>query len=342
MFSNSHNSRGSSTKARKAVSRWRVFCMAVVLALWVGSAGQPFSAKAAPAATEFRFKLNAKKDKGNATVCVGDKVPISAQVTRLDYVGNKVINRRIVPIRQIVPGILIVASMSNAIGNLSPFARETGWSPMKPGTANFTLTAEKAGTTTITFTGEIYQAWWMSKLGVPAQPFRTDVVKDQLTIKVEDCEYKVNTYSEWVQNGGYFTVIAKINEAGMKRDVEGGPYTGIASVDWNIIPNLDLSGCTMAAMVVPPSVALLYGEIEGDNLHVEVSFDSVNFEPVAIACPILPGSPEGTAQSDSKRQAEQLIFTIPGRSGGAGGMPQDFTGFPSGSAYFVVKRVTGQ
>jgi hypothetical protein len=333
MFRNSHNSRGSSTHVKNAAPRWRGLFIALVLALSIGSVSQTAPAQAAPAATEFGFKLKAKKDKGNATVCVGDQVRISVQVTREEYVGNKVSNR------QNVPGILVDASMSNKIGSLSPSSSETGWKPIKPGTANFILAAEKAGTTTITFKGTITQIWWWSKLVGPLE-VEIDFVEDQLNIKVEDCEYKVDTYSRWVQNGGYFTVIAMINGGGMKVD-EQGQYSGTASVDWGIIPNLSLSGCTMGAMVIPSSEAKLYGDIDGSDLYVVVTFTSVTYKPVEIACPNLPGSPSGSASSAFKVSPEPMTRKVP-YTGGSSEKPQGLTNFPSGNGLITVTRVTGQ
>lgn len=327
----------SASRRRKRVnfvSRWRALFIALVLALSVGSVGLTEPAQAAPAATEFHFYLKAKKDRRNATICVGDKVPISAEVTRAEFVGNQGSNR------QNVPGIQVDASMSNAIGTLTPRSSHTGWRPLKPGTANFILTAEKAGTTTITFKGMITQtSWWSTWVG----PLEVEVsfVEDQLTIKVEDCEYKVNTISRWEQDGGYFTVYATINGARMKRDVEGGPYTGTASVDWTIIPNLDLSGCTMSAMVVPPSEAFLYGKIDGDDLYVDVSFDPSIFEPVKIACPNLPGSPSGSASAAFKVTPEPMTRKVP-YTGGSSEKSQGLTNFPPGRGFILVRRVKGQ
>ncbi len=308
--------------------RW-VF-MTLVLAIVVGSAGGPLPARAAPTVTSIDTWLVARKLKGDQTICVGDKVIIAVNVfKRIGVEGNFLLGR--------LTGVEVEAFLDGSgVGKINPAKTTTTMASDNINRNRFTFIAEKPGETTVVFQGKVGKKVF---LGLEISSGNT--VTAAMPLKVENCEYRVSTTSRWVQKGGTFSVVAMITDAGMTMD-KPGHYTGDAQVKWYIVPNIELAGCTIGDVSVPNGEAILTGEwADGPDLILDVDFDPVGFEPVKIACPNLPGSPEGTAQSDSKRQPGTLTKRFPA-SGGYEPMDHSLTGFPSGSVRIYLKRVTGK
>ena len=215
MNRNSHNSRGSSTHGRNQNPRWRTVFIALVLALAIGSAGQPPLAQAAPSPQQgFGYRLRAINLSGGDFICVGDRVKLNVRVTR-GFENQQNI--------QDVTGVLVTASTSNAsIGQLDQVEANTGYIADFPGIVNFKFTAKKAGTTTISFEGTINHTWLGIAIG-------TYTRTDQVVLTVEECQYRVSGFSDFSVEGS--VVVAVFNDAVMRLGSDG-LYTGTATVEW--------------------------------------------------------------------------------------------------------------
>lgn len=256
--------------AFKSIVRSLPVYIILIIALALIIASGPLSAQAAPAKDSFRFHILAKKIKGNATICVGDNVPIYVRVMRSQMTGNQGDNV------QNIPGVRVDASMSNAgIGSLTPKTSYTGWNLKDSGGANFNFRAEKAGTTTIHVKGTINHIWWLANLGLPPVVDRRDFVNSEVEIKVEDCSYKVTTTSRW--SADEVNWVAKIDQAGMTTDAPGH-YTGTATVDWVLSEFPPPIGSCPLQEFKASSDANLTGELVGPDLLVV----NIIFKPVDV------------------------------------------------------------
>jgi len=332
MFKNFSNPPGSSRQNRNLIPRLSSLPLALVLVLSLGSAGQIPPAHAAPAATELRYSMSAKKLGGNATICIGDDVPIHVRVTRAEFVGNQGNNV------QDIPGARIEASMSNSgIGRLNPISIYTGWDSNDPGGADYTFHAEKAGTTIIKFKGTISQIWWPAKLGLPPLVNRRDFVNAQVDITVKKCDYKVTSISKWQVPGPVnLRIEASISEAGLVDDGTGR-FTGTASVQWHLTTS-KLLDCE-AQSVTTTSEAELTGVREDEELTLDLAFVTAN-----ITLPVFcVGSDGGIASGGTPTQMtpKPVTFTVPATGGGTREThvlqgPETV----SGSVVVIVTRVT--
>jgi hypothetical protein len=205
------------------VMPWRIFFrVLVMLALLMGSLSHT---QAAQAATEIRFSMTAANLKRNTIVCVGEDVPIQVKVFRVEFTGNQMDNS------QRVTGVLVKAEMWDAsIGKMNPVQSSTSWSSNDPGGADFNFHTIKAGTTTISFGATIKTTSWLAKLGF-SSAVKTDVATGEVTIKVEDCKFRVNALSHWVQVRTKFDAL--IRDGILTVDAQGN-YTGTATVYWDI------------------------------------------------------------------------------------------------------------
>jgi len=311
-------------RAFDASERRRSIFLVLVLVFVIGSAGQARLAQAAPAATEFRYSMSAKKLRGNATICIGDDVPIHVRVTRAEFVGNQGDNV------QDIPGARIEASLSNSgIGRLNPLSIYTGWDSNDPGGANYTFHAEKTGTTIISFKGTINQIWWPAKLGLlPGAVTRRDFVNAQVEITVEKCDYKITTISKWQVPGPVnLKVEALISEAGLADDGTGR-LTGTASVQWQVTTS-QLEDC-QAQSVTTTSQAELTGVREDEEVTLDVAFETANIT-LPTKC---VGSDGGIASGGIPVQVtpKPVTFTVPAPGGGMRGDhvlqgPESMSGF---------------
>ena len=271
MNRNSHNLRGSTVNP---APRWRSVFIALILALVIGSVGESFPVQAAPATTEMRYSMSARKLNGNnATICVGDDVPIHVRVTRAEFVGNQGDNV------QDIPGVRVEASMSNGgIGNLHPISTYTGyWNSDDPGGVDYKFHAEKVGTTIITFKGTINQVWWGAIIGLPLVT-RRDFVESQVEITVEECQYKITAISHFSAQG--VTFVATM-EGALTKGADGR-FTGLATVTW--VGGRFVSYDCVSVFTIDPSQVELLGVQEGDELTVNVAYLPANLGN-ATNCP---------------------------------------------------------
>lgn len=306
MFRNSCNLRGLPVHKVDQTPRRSIVFIALILALAVGGAGQSAPAQASPAATEYRYSMIARKLKGNATICVGDDVPIHVRVIRAEFVGDVGSNV------QEVPGVFVRASMSpEGVGKLNPISMMTGWDANDPGGADYKFHAEKAGTTIISFKGTINHIWWPAQLGLPPLIDRRDFVEDLVELTVEECQYKVTTISKWESSGLVkIRIEAWIHEAGLAEDGPGH-YTGTGSVTWTLATD-QLGDCN-AQSLTTTSQAELTGARD-EELTVNVAFDTANIS-IPVYC---VGSDGGVAQGSTPVQLtpDAVTFTVPASGGG--------------------------
>ena len=333
MFGNFSVPKRSSTHAPTLIRGWRSLFLAFVFVFSIGFADQASHAQAAPAATEMRYSMSARNLGGNATICVGDDVPIHVRVTRAEFVGNQGSNV------QDIPGARIEASMSNGgIGKLNPISIYTGWDSNDPGGADYTFHAEKAGTTVITFKGTISQIWWPAKLGLPPLVNRRDFVNARVEITVKSCDYRITSISKWLVPGpANIRIEAMINEAGLAEDGTGR-LKGTATVQWQLTTSQVLD--CKAQSVTTTSEAELTGVREEEELIVDIAFETANITLPAFCV----GSDGGIASGGTPAQMTPKpgTFTVPA-SGGGKREPHVLQGpGASGSVVIIVTRVTQQ
>jgi hypothetical protein len=304
----------------------RILYAALISTLAIGSAGQTYSVRAASAATELRYSLSAKKLKGNnATICVGDDVPIHVRVTRAEFDGDQGSNA------QEITGARIEASMSNGgIGRLNPISIHTGWDSNDPGGADYKFHAERVGTTTIFFKGTINHVWWPAKLGLFPLVDRKDFVKDQVEITVEECQYKVTTISKWQVSGeANIKIEAWINGAGLMDDGTGH-YTGTANVTWQLTAS-QVVDCK-AQSVTTTSEATLNGERDDDQLIVDIDFLTAN---ILLPAFCMADGDIASGSTPVQMTPDPVTFTVPA-SGGGERQPHVLQGPESVSGFIVV------
>lgn len=324
----------------------------LLLALVVGSAGQPLPARAAPnAAAEIHFSLLAIKTRGNRIVCVGDTVPIRVKVMQSQMTGIQGDNVKS------LPGVRVVASMSNeAVGQLNPISVDTGFDALDPGAIDFTLQAERVGTTTISFRAEIKSVWWGSKVLFWKTPLMQTqaILNASVDVKVEDCLYDVTVISQWTgafagtvpagQDG--FDQVAIINQAYMGLD-SPGEYSGTADVNW-VISETVPQGICPPHPVVFTSQADLFGTLDegSQQLEVEVSYKMVEgrfpsyFDFYPDQCPL-------SGDAAIQYIPAPLRFSVPSY-GGSKVLSQTIVdglwggGEFSGSVHVIVEPQSGQ
>lgn len=167
---------------------------------------------------------------------------------------------------ELISGAKVTGSVQDSsIGTLAPATNWTGWDHDNPGTAYFTFSAKKAGTTTISFEGRIsYQKSILDRMLSWAQ--RNDLVSDMLDVTVQDCNYKVTAISRWSLFGiGY---VAIIDQAEMTADAPGH-YKGTATVSWVITEVHPRAGCR-PHVVMSTSQADLTGDMDKDGQQLVV------------------------------------------------------------------------
>ena len=238
---------------------WRSVVMALVLALVVGSAGQPSPARAAPAGdATLWIGLFAEKIGGERTICTGDKVLIRVRVVqRIEIIGSEE-NYSLAP----SIGVEVGASVDgNGVGRISPAKNTTRLDSEPMGATYFTFSAEKPGATTVVFQAKlntrVVLGFVLSSITIP--PTR-------VPLTVIDCSYKVTAISRW--SGFGLNYVAMIDQAGLTADAPGH-YTGTATVNWVITQMDSTAGCISHATTFT-SQADLTGDTDEDGQQLVV------------------------------------------------------------------------
>ena len=261
MFRNSHNSISLSAFTDKPAPRWHIVILAVLLALSFGSAVQtPPLAQAAGA--EKRFFIEAKKDGGTATICVGDLVSIHVRVVRAQVRSGVPFNV------ETIPGVRVLGSADFPnVGQVTPRESRTMWNSDVPGSANFVFHAENPGTTSISFQGRVNPSWGASILErLINPPSGWTSVFDSVDVTVQDCSYKVSTISHFSAQG---VPLVATMDGKMKSDGDGH-YTGSATVNW--VGAIAVAGDCSSVITVYSSKVELFGELDDDWLIVDVTY----------------------------------------------------------------------
>ena len=324
----SHDDKGqpADTGRRRSATRaiTRLLWVVLFLLLVIGSMRWSRPAEAAPAAdASVGIGLFAQQVKAEQTICAGDKVAIRVRVMkRIGVEGSYALVT--------LTGEEINAYVDGSgVGSISPSRTTTGLNSRPAGAAYFTFSAEKSGTTSVVFQAKVNQR---SLLGVT---FSGDTVTTALPLKVENCRYRVTSFSRWhVQGDAEIKVIAQIQDAGMAED-GGGHYTGTADVSWVIVPGQ--VGTCSATATTPGSRAELNGQVYGPEeftvnlkflpasvtLNVDCGDGAVGTFPIELIPDSLTVSIP--AAGGSERQAQQLQGVEP----------------TVGSIVVIVKRAAG-
>jgi len=104
--------------------------------------------------------------------------------------------------------------------------------PDDPDQQPFLFTAQKAGKTTLTFTGSIKD----SSLGPNVTVLGPGIkAVTEVPVKVSPCKFKVETHAEWhVPGPAHLFMAATSGEAEVKAPDAQSPFTGSSSVDWAV------------------------------------------------------------------------------------------------------------
>jgi hypothetical protein len=254
---------GSTTRGRLR-ARW----LGPIVLLTVAAA-QPLPAFAQDqgAAERWVLVLDASTDRSVDDLCVGDIVNIDVRAQRI-LANQRVPTEADARPAAYVPGVKIKAASGNPeAGSLNPTERATTTTASPPGSARFVFQATHSGTTFIEFTGTEVQRTWA---GVPTG---IDLyLPTELEVTVKDCDYVVYATYQWhlqTTAAGGFDYTASVGEV-MKSD-SPGHYT--ASGTWQLVKteNPGVKGCPWHSRFVEAPVTLT-GEVEGDQLKVEVSY----------------------------------------------------------------------
>lgn len=154
----------------------------------------------------------------------------------------------------------------SGVGRISPAKNTTRMDSDPVGATFFIFSAEKPGTITVVFQGKVNTR---VLLGLE---FGGNTVTAAVSLTVEDCKYKVTTFSRWrVPGPANLSILASIQNAGMT-EVGGGLYKGTASVKW-VFTN-DRVGDCISTVTAPPSQAELTGQVYGpEKFVVTVLYD---------------------------------------------------------------------
>jgi hypothetical protein len=239
-----------------------------------------------------------------------------------------------------IPGVRVLgaADFPN-IGQVTPRESRTMWNSDVPGSANFVFHAENPGTTTISFEGRVNQAWGGSVLETLINPSRWESIFDTVDVTVQDCSYKVTTYSKWqVPGPANIKIKAWITEAGLTNDGTGH-YTGTGNVTWQLTSG-QVGDCG-AQSATTTSEVILNGERDDDQLIVDIDFLAANIS-LPVYC---VGSDGGIASGVTPVQMIPGPVTLTVSSDGGGKRQDHLLKWPepeTGSVVVLVTRVVQQ
>jgi hypothetical protein len=259
---------------RRPALIWSSLLLALVFGL--GAAGHTASAQAARAA-DYRkqiYLVVSKAGSAERTVCVGDKVDISARVlTVVDVLNDPNAEKQFARLM----GVPLQASVTDpGIGTVTPAASTTPVNGDPPGQARFTFSAKAAGTTTVKVEGTLINT---QVLGVVLS---ADTVSGDLTLTVEKCVYRIDATGVWHMEGN-ITLIAEITNAALAPDGQGN-YAGNADVNW--FAETKYPPPCRVAHHPPPSRAYVTGNSIGrDLLEVNVTFEATPAMSSTLICP---------------------------------------------------------
>jgi hypothetical protein len=261
MISNSHNSRGSFSRARKQTSRWRTVFIALVVTLGIGGAAQP------PPPTNVRFYIDVVAPK--YTLCIGETVTYTMRVYRQFTSPPSGWTDKNLPDPYAVTGVQLEAhSSDNSVGTFknnkaSRALGMTGFGDVDFETAEFVFTAgKKPGKANLYFEG-----------AVRGYEINTGYVTTTIPVKVVRCKYRVNTNSYWFYAGQYGTAyVYEFMNATLSGPAEGA-LTGNTRALWVGVNRIPKYGSTVN--VNGGNVTLTGRRFESGDLEVTIDFGTI-------------------------------------------------------------------
>ena len=203
-------------------------------------------------------------------LCVGDRAYIDVIANRL--LGRRPGNDNMTNPPVQVFGVAITATNSDPdVGTLFPAVAQRTWARgTPPGSARFSFSPKKPGTTTLVFTGT--DGWFGQEV----------YLKTELTVTVKECEYDVIVTAHWSDG----PTVDYWATSGLRLRYAGQPghYAGSGVVRW-LFAN-DSPGCALHAVEARSEVEVI-AELDGaDALIVDVDFgDPVTGEVYTYMCP---------------------------------------------------------
>lgn len=300
MFRNSAFFKRSSSKRKRAVARWCVFCLRLALAFYTGGVGQTTFVRAAPRANETidSFEISTSPIPSPACAHSLYEVQFFARVDRVaDLNGNKVdLKGGLGPsdisvkatssdtnVAEFHPEILTASALDNRIGR----------------GADFKLKTEAPGSATLTLTGKL--EWTGERVIFPPL---------QLPVKVVNCRFRITINTILLGIGPAITETVVSTVTGEINGEANGALTGQADVIWKA---QQATPCLSVVQTAPPSKATLEGSLseDGSSLTVHVTYDpAMAFSTGTSACYV-----KATRNWQSQFQAPPLSFTVPTTGG---------------------------
>jgi hypothetical protein len=280
-------------------------------------------AGAAPSATSLSVYLSVQVIGAQRTLCVGDEIQLRAQVFQRvgqegDYALGKVVG---IPITGAVVG-------SGGVGSLTPASSLTRLNTNPPGAAYFAFKAEKPGTVILTFQARV------NRVAVLGLELRSDTLKTETLLQIEDCKYRVSLISRWqVPGEANLALRARVSFAGMVED-GGGHYAGTARVQWVVVAG-QVGDCQ--GTLPPDSTASLTGQVFGpDEFVIDVDFDPAQV-PIQVDC-------RGTGGTRTVEITPAPVTFIVPTTGGNVTQSQELRGPPTppGQVSIRVQRAASQ
>lgn len=312
MFRNFHNSRGSPSCAGNQNPRWRIVCIALVLALGLSGVPQP-----APAQAQDSWSYRVTVTNPRSVICTNETVIFHVRILATGSLQpGEAPDTLVEPMN---PGIKIATSNSNpAIGDFTDINPLLSGPIPGPGaalaernTADLTYKANsqnQAGRATLIFGAKVGDT--------VATPFTMQVM-------VLPCRLQVITVSRWAQSypNGSIKFLAITYDSEMTVVDESGSYQGTGKVVWistSVVPK-----CT-AKNTLQNSTVTMRGTLTRTNkIAVMLTFEPAIFTDM-IACPF------GTGGASDRVAAAPLEYLFPS-IGGYRRFQQHLDGGPGGA-----------
>jgi hypothetical protein len=259
--------RPNGARRLRAVAKtlWPRLLVITVLASLIGSSAHA----APPGPAKLNISLEVKQLGGQRTLCVGDNVQFRVKVWQQIGIDGDVTIAALM-------GVRVDASGGGGVGTLRPASDTTSLSNVPAGATVFTFVAENAGDATLVFKATINTRVFLGLV------LSNNIMASSVSIRVEDCQYKVTTLSKWQDPApGRFTVYARIINAGLT-EVGGGLYKGTAVVKW--LMTVGRVGNCIPQSNVAEGQAQLSGQVNGPGeILITVVYDQTDI-PLPVKC----------------------------------------------------------
>jgi len=295
MFRISRSSRRLPSHVNNTAIHWPKVLVILVIALYIGGAGQTRFVQAASQADETidSFDISTSPIPNPACAHSLYEVQYFARVDRVVDLNGKKVNLE----GGLGPSEVSIkaASSDTSIAEFHPETLTAKALDNRIGRgADFKLKTEAPGSATLKFTGRI--KWNAVDVNLPPL---------EEAIKVVNCSFKITITSISSGFGPDIAETAVSTVTGEIREDENGTLTGTADVVWTM---QQATPCLTAIQTVPPTQATLQGSLSGDGsqLDVRVNYDqAMLFQQNTITCAIT-----ATSHQQHQFQAPPLTFTV--------------------------------